>query len=255
METKKITLRSQTVKCPHCGEYYSVTYKYCPFCDAGRQEEERRLAEKKKKKQAFFSNLFGGGHEEEKPAKNAKRPAKAKEDASAEPKKQPEETVLPEDLGEEVDDERAQEIRKFLSGLLQQMEVQAEVKVYLPEKGRYKVFLEGQGLGAIIGRRGETLDAIQQLTSYSVNRTGSRVRVQLDAENYRAKREQSLERLANKVAGKVVKYRRSVTLEPMNAYERHVIHTALQEVPGVTTYSTGVDPNRRVIVAYDREKK
>lgn len=73
--------------------------------------------------------------------------------------------------------------------------------------------------------------------------------------NYRAKREQSLERLANKVAGKVVKYRRSVTLEPMNAYERHVIHTALQEVPGVTTYSTGVDPNRRVIVAFDREKK
>ena len=68
-------------------------------------------------------------------------------------------------------------------------------------------------------------------------------------------REQSLERLANKVAGKVVKYRRSVTLEPMNAYERHVIHTALQKVPGVTTYSTGVDPNRRVIVAYDREKK
>ena len=82
-----------------------------------------------------------------------------------------------------------------------------------------------------------------------------RVRVQLDAENYRAKREQSLERLANKVAGKVVKYRRSVTLEPMNAYERHVIHTALQEVPGVTTYSTGVEPNRRVIVAYDREEK
>ena len=103
METKKITLRSQTVKCPHCGEYYSVTYKYCPFCDAGRQEEERRLAEKKKKKQAFFSNLFGGGHEEEKPAKSTKRPAKAKEDASAEPKKQPEEAALPEDLGEGPD--------------------------------------------------------------------------------------------------------------------------------------------------------
>ena len=163
--------------------------------------------------------------------------------------------AAPADLGEEVNDDRAQEIRKFLSGLLQQMEVQAEVKVYLPEKGRYKVILEGQGLGAIIGRRGETLDAIQQLTSYSVNRTGSRVRVQLDAANYRAKREQSLERLANKVAAKVVKYRRSVTLEPMNAYERHVIHTALQDVPGVTTYSTGVDPNRRVIVAFDRESK
>ena len=192
---------------------------------------------------------------EKKPAEKPQRREEPVKKESA-PKTEEAQTVkVPEDLGEEVNDEQAQEIRKFLSGLLQQMEVQAEVKVYLPEKGRYKVFLEGQGLGAIIGRRGETLDAIQQLTSYSVNRTGSRVRVQLDAENYRAKREQSLERLANKVAGKVVKYRRSVTLEPMNAYERHVIHTALQEVPGVTTYSTGVDPNRRVIVAYDREKK
>ena len=191
----------------------------------------------------------------EKP-RTEKKPAEKPQRREEPVKKESAQTVkAPEDLGEEVNDERAQEIRKFLSGLLQQMEVQAEVKVYLPEKGRYKVFLEGQGLGAIIGRRGETLDAIQQLTSYSVNRTGSRVRVQLDAENYRAKREQSLERLANKVAGKVVKYRRSVTLEPMNAYERHVIHTALQKVPGVTTYSTGVDPNRRVIVAYDREKK
>lgn len=160
------------------------------------------------------------------------------------------------DLGEEIDDEKAQEIKTFLSGLLERMESQASIHVYLPEKGRYKVILEGENLGALIGRRGETLDAIQQLTSYSVNRSGSgRVRIQLDAENYREKREQSLEHLANKVAGKVVKYRRSVTLEPMNAYERHVIHTALQEVPGVTTYSTGTEPNRRVIVAYDRERK
>ena len=154
-----------------------------------------------------------------------------------------------------MDDEKAQAIKTFLNGLLAQMESSAEVKVYQPEKGRYKVFLVGDNLGALIGRRGETLDAIQQLTSYAVNRTGGRVRVQLDAEGYREKREQSLQNLARKVAGKVVKYRRSVTLEPMNAYERHVIHTALQDVPGVTTYSTGVDPNRRVIVAYDRDKK
>ena len=154
-----------------------------------------------------------------------------------------------------MNDEKAQAIRKFLAGLLEQMDSVAAVKVYQPEKGRYKVILEGENLGALIGRRGETLDAIQQLTSYAVNRTGGRVRVQLDAEGYRDKREQSLQHLARKVAGKVVKYRRSVTLEPMNAYERHVIHTALQEVPGVTTYSTGVDPNRRVIVAYDRDKK
>ena len=73
METKKITLRSQTVQCPHCGEYYSVTYKYCPFCDAGRQEEERKLAEKKKKKQAFLGNLFGS-HEPEKKKKQRVAP-------------------------------------------------------------------------------------------------------------------------------------------------------------------------------------
>ena len=191
--------------------------------------------------------------------KPAEKPQRREEPVKKElaPKTEEAQTVkVPEDLGEEVDDERAQEIRKFLSGLLQQMEVQAEVKVYLPEKGRYKVFLEGQGLGAIIGRRGETLDAIQQLTSYAVNRSGSgRVRVQLDAENYREKREQSLQHLARKVAAKVTKYCRSVTLEPMNAYERHVIHTALQDVPNVTTYSTGTEPNRRVIVASDREKK
>ncbi len=82
-----------------------------------------------------------------------------------------------------------------------------------------------------------------------------RIRVHVDAENYRAKREQSLESLARKVSGKVTKYRRSVTLEPMNAYERHVIHAALQDEPGVTTYSIGSEPNRRVVVSYDREKR
>ena len=189
-----------------------------------------------------------------------KKPVQKPERPVEKPKKQEEpsaqQSAPVQELGEEVDDEKAQAIKKFLSGLLAQMESDAQVKVYLPEKGRYRVILEGQGLGALIGRRGETLDAIQQLTVYAVNRgLTKRVRIHLDAEHYRAKREESLERLANKVAGKVVKYRRNVTLEPMNAYERHVIHTALQDMPGVTTYSTGVDPNRRVIVAYDREKK
>ena len=190
---------------------------------------------------------------ERRPEKKEK-PARKQESA---PKPEPEKKPAPAvENGEEMDDEKAQAIKTFLSGLLEQMEVPAEIHVYQPEKGRYKVILEGQGLGALIGRRGETLDAIQQLTSYAVNRSGSgRVRVQLDAENYREKREQSLQHLARKVAAKVTKYRRSVTLEPMNAYERHVIHTALQEVPGVTTYSTGTEPNRRVIVAYDRDKK
>ena len=187
----------------------------------------------------------------EKPEREAKRPERRPE-----PKveKAPREPV---DLGEEVHDEKSEQIRTFLSGLLEHMDAKAEVKVYEVEKGRYKVILEGEKLGALIGRRGETLDAIQQLTNYSINRSGEskRARVQIDAENYREKREESLERLAQKVAGKVVKYRRNVTLEPMNAYERHVIHTALQDTQYVTTFSIGTEPNRRVVVSYDRTKQ
>ena len=201
----------------------------------------------------------------ERPAKQEKpRPPKS-EKPKAEPKPEAKEdlpeierpaSLTPAPLGEEVDDAKAQAIKQFLTGLLRQMEAEAEIRIYQPEKGRYKVILEGKNLGALIGRRGETLDAIQQLTSYAVNRSGERrCRIQLDAENYRERREQSLCRLAEKMAEKAVRYRRNVTMEPMNAYERHVIHTALQETPYVTTYSTGVDPNRRVIIAYDRSKR
>ena len=191
--------------------------------------------------------------------KKQEKSAERRQEKRKEPK-QPavKETPAPQatqDLGEEVNDEKAAAIRTFLTGLLEQMESPAQVRVYLPEKGRYKVILEGENLGVLIGRRGETLDAIQQLTSYAVNRGGDRrCRIQLDAENYRERREQSLCRLAEKMAEKAVRYRRNVTMEPMNAYERHVIHTALQDTPHVTTYSTGVDPNRRVIISYDRNK-
>ena len=155
-----------------------------------------------------------------------------------------------------ADDEKAVQIRAFLTGLMEHLQVQASPEVFSTSEGGYKVVLQGQDLGSIIGRRGETLDAIQQLTSYTVNRGQSkRVRIHVDAEGYRAKREESLRRLAVKVAGKVMKYRKNMTLEPMNAYERHVIHTALQDYKGVTTYSTGVEPNRRTVVAYAPHQK
>ena len=162
-----------------------------------------------------------------------------------------EETALAADVGE---DDMEQAIVTFLNGLMMHMHVSATARVNVVDGDTYEVEMVGEDLGAIIGRRGETLDAIQQLTSYSVNRGRSkRVRIHVDAENYRAKREESLVRLANKVAAKVVRYRRNVTLEPMNAYERHVIHTALQDVPDVTTYSVGTEPNRRTVVAYGKE--
>ena len=187
------------------------------------------------------------------PAREERRERTPRAERAERPAPQPKPIV---DLGEECHDEKSEQIRAFLKGLLEHMDSAAEVKVYESEKGRYKVFLEGEKLGALIGRRGETLDAIQQLTNYSINRGSekNRARVQVDAENYREKREQSLERLAEKVAGKVTKYRRNVTLEPMNAYERHVIHTALQDTPSVTTFSIGTEPNRRVVVSYDRTK-
>lgn len=148
---------------------------------------------------------------------------------------------------------KSEKVVKFLSGLFEHMNVKAEAQIVSEDEQTININLVGDSLGALIGRRGETLDAIQHLANYSVNRGGSgRVRINIDAENYRAKRTESLERLAKKVAGKVVKYRRNITLEPMNAYERHVIHTALQDYNGVTTYSTGTEPNRRVVVAYDR---
>ena len=193
--------------------------------------------------------------EEPKPEAPKAKPAEKKPDPKpAEKKPEPKaEEKKTEPAAPACDNEDARRIKDFLTGLLEHMDSAAEVKVYEEEKNRYKVILEGQKLGALIGRRGETLDAIQQLTNYAVNSgCDKRLRIHVDAENYRAKREQSLESLANKVAGKVLKYRRSVTLEPMNAYERHVIHAALQDKEGVTTYSIGTEPNRRVVVAYER---
>ena len=151
------------------------------------------------------------------------------------------------------DDGKAEQIRTFLTGLMEHLHVQAVPEITLTPEGSYKVVLQGQGLGAIIGRRGETLDAIQQLTSYSVNHGQSkRVRIHVDAENYRVKREDSLRRYARKKAQQVLKQRRRTILEPMNAYERHVVHAALQDVDNITTYSTGTEPNRRVIIEYVR---
>ena len=147
-------------------------------------------------------------------------------------------------------------VRSFLSGLLEHMGIDAEISMSEREGGGISVDLAGPGMGAVIGRRGETLDAIQHLTNYAVNHgSEKRLRVSVDAENYRAKREESLAKLAEKMAEKAIKYKRSMALEPMNSYERHVIHTALQNYEGVTTASTGTEPNRRVVVSYVRSEQ
>ncbi len=187
----------------------------------------------------------------EKPAP-VEKPAPAVEAApAAEPPKTAEEESAPVDENPEY-----AEIRRFLGGLLERMNVKAGIEISPRENGGVNVNLTGSGMGAIIGRRGETLDAIQHLTNYVVNRgSDKRMHISVDAESYRSKREESLTKHALKMAEKAIKYKRNMLLEPMNSYERHVIHTALQNVENVTTSSTGVEPNRRVVVSYVRPEQ
>ena len=148
-------------------------------------------------------------------------------------------------------------IREFISGLIEHMGIDAEIEVSEKQSGSdgFMVNLRGNGLGAVIGRRGETLNAVQHLTNYAMNRgSADRVFISVDAENYRQKREQGIERLAEKMAEKVVKYRRSMAMDPMNSYERRIVHSILQNYPNVTTSSTGTEPNRKVVVSYSGER-
>jgi spoIIIJ-associated protein len=140
---------------------------------------------------------------------------------------------------------------QFLKGLLERMGSEAYPVVNSANDEVIDLRIEGENLGMLIGRRGETLNAIQHITNYIVNRgEEGRTRVVVDVENYRKKREESLQKLAEKTASKVMKYRRNIALEPMNAYERHIIHSALQEWKDVSTFSSGAEPRRCVVISY-----
>ena len=146
-----------------------------------------------------------------------------------------------------------EKIETFIKGLLEHMDSKAVPHCWKEEGNTYKVDLVGDDLGYLIGRRGDTLDAIQHLANYTINRdVEGHIRINVDAESYREKREDSLRRYARKKAQQVLKARRRTTLDPMNAYERHVIHAALQDMENITTHSTGTEPNRRVVIEYVR---
>ena len=188
--------------------------------------------------------------EKPRPPKQEKKPETPKEPKPPkEPKAKPEPKVYePAKPGS-----NEEKIEVFLKGLLEHMDSQAVPHCYQTEGNTYKVDLVGDDLGYLIGRRGDTLDAIQHLANYTINRdVEGHIRINVDAESYREKREESLRRYARKKAQQVLKARRRTTLEPMNAYERHVIHAALQDMENITTHSTGVEPNRRVVIEYVR---
>lgn len=144
--------------------------------------------------------------------------------------------------------------KSFLSRILKEMNIQAEVTVELVEE-TLNINMMGEDMAILIGKRGQTLDSLQYLVSLVVNKEKEQYyRVILDTENYRAKRKETLETLADKLAMKVKKTRKNVVLEPMNPYERRIIHSALQTNPSVSTKSEGDEPFRKVVIYYDYKK-
>lgn len=205
-----------------------------PKAEAAAKEDGGRPARQSKPKQPKAEKT-----EEPKKPLPPKEPVK--------PIEKPVVTMIPDD--QVVADSAAGKAQTFLKELTHLMGVEVEVAVGNDQDGNVFVQMTGDTLGILIGRRGETLDALQYLTSLKVNRgQEGYTRVTLDTENYRAKREETLIRLANRMANHAVKTGRKVSIEPMNPYERRIIHSALQQNEAVDTHSEGEEPNRHVVI-------
>ena len=228
------------------------------------KKKEKKAEKKPEKKQEEKKPAVKA--EEKKPAekkaekKPEKKPAekKAEDSEKASEEKQeirtlekPEVTMIP---AEQLDAESPAGVAKeFLGELTKLMGVDVSIDMGTDAEGNVYAYMQGDTLGILIGRRGETLDALQYLTSLKVNRgRDSYTRVTLDTENYRAKREDTLIRLANRMANRALRTGRKVSLEPMNPYERRIIHFALQQNEGVTTHSEGDEPNRHVVITHKK---
>jgi len=189
----------------------------------------------------------------EAPKPEAPKQEKPREQKKPAPKAEAVTPVEPKVYAPAAPGSMEERIEQFVKGLLEHMGSQAVPHAEKTEDSNYHVELVGEDLGYLIGRRGDTLDAIQHLCNYSINRgIDGHIRINVDAESYREKREDSLRRYAQKKAQQVLKAHRRTTLEPMNAYERHVIHATLQDMDRITTYSVGSEPNRRVVIEYVR---
>ena len=189
------------------------------------------------------------------PKKEAARPKKEKPAKPAKEKKEdkPEETkethVKEQQELAKVEEQTIQAVEQFVNDTLKAMDMEVEITSSIDEDGALCVDMKGDHMGILIGKRGQTLDALQYLANRVANKhQAGYVRVKLDTENYRARREETLKHLAKNIAHKVKRNRRPVVLEPMNPYERRIIHSALQSDPYVTTHSEGEDPYRKVVV-------
>ncbi|MBQ4639608.1 MAG: protein jag [Clostridia bacterium] len=213
--------------------------------DAKAAEYDKKAAKAEKKEAAPKAEKTEKTEKQEKTEKPARKPREAKKPVEEKPVEK-KEIVPAEQADRNTPAGKAQE---FLQELTKLMNVPVSVAVCTDEEGNVHVNMEGDTLGILIGRRGETLDALQYLTSLQVNKgKNDYTRVTLDTENYRAKREEALVRLANRMANRCQKTGRKVSMEPMNPYERRILHSALQDHPAVTTHSEGDEPNRHVVI-------
>ena len=215
--------------------------------------EKKERKEKKKEFKKEFKKEEKKVKKEEKAAVKPEAPEK-KETVKKEAVKN--ETVKEEVVKREiatVTEEAKNAVEAFLTDALKAMNMEVELTSVIEEDGSLSVNMEGENMGILIGKRGQTLDSLQYLANRVANKyQDGYVRVKLDTENYRARREETLKNLAKNIAHKVKRNRRAVSLEPMNPYERRIIHSALQNDPYVTTHSEGEEPFRKVVVTLKR---
>ena len=217
-------------------------------------EEELEETERKEKEKPVHKKK--DNREKKQPAKEKKEAPKKEEPAKEEEK--PEEAVEETPVKEKqelakVEEQTIKAVEQFISDTLKAMDMEVEITSSIDEDGALCIDMKGDHMGILIGKRGQTLDALQYLANRVANKhQDGYVRVKLDTENYRARREETLKHLAKNIAHKVKRNRRPVVLEPMNPYERRIIHSALQSDPYETTHSEGEDPYRKVVVTLKR---
>lgn len=217
-------------------------------------EEELEETERKEKEKPVYKKK--DNREKKQPAKEKKEAPKKEEPAKEEEK--PEEAVEETPVKEKqelakVEEQTIKAVEQFISDTLKAMDMEVEITSSIDEDGALCIDMKGDHMGILIGKRGQTLDALQYLANRVANKhQDGYVRVKLDTENYRARREETLKHLAKNIAHKVKRNRRPVVLEPMNPYERRIIHSALQSDPYVTTHSEGEEPYRKVVVTLKR---
>ena len=230
-------------------------------------EKEDELEELKEEIQEVISEVKGEEKavkpemksevKEKKPRREKKERKEKREKEAAEVKEVKETKPVQESKKlAKVQDETIAACEKFLTDVLHAMDMEVKISSRIDEEGALEIVMDGKNMGILIGKRGQTLDSLQYLTNRVANKTqDGYVRVKLDTEDYRRRRKETLENLAKNIAYKVKRTKKPVALEPMNPYERRIIHSALQADRYVTTHSEGEEPYRRVVVTLIRNKK